>query len=329
MDDQFLKQYREAPRPEFARQLHNKLEGDSMKPQPKTLRRRLARYTPALIAAALIVAAVLVMSLPPTRALAQDFLNLFRVKRFATISIDPQRIQELEGLQLDAEKLLSRNNARVVEPKKPVEVASVQEASERAGFSVAVPATVPNGAALQVLVEDAGLAEFTANTRELDELLKLVGVTDVQLPPQLDGAQIKVSKPAAVMLQYTSHEGKFSVIQSPSPQVELPAGVELRQLGEIALRVLGLSPDQARDFAAKMDWNTTLLIPIPADAAQVRQVHVNGADALMLISNGSGQNPRGGRSGDTLILWAKDGMVYGLSGNSNSADLLEIANSVQ
>lgn len=300
-----------------------------MKPQPKTLRRRLARYTPALIAAALIVAAVLVMSLPPTRALAQDFLNLFRVKRFATISIDPQRIQELEGLQLDAEKLLSRNNARVVEPKKPVEVASVQEASERAGFSVAVPATVPNGAALQVLVEDAGLAEFTANTRELDELLKLVGVTDVQLPPQLDGAQIKVSKPAAVMLQYTSHEGKFSVIQSPSPQVELPAGVELRQLGEIALRVLGLSPDQARDFAAKMDWNTTLLIPIPADAAQVRQVHVNGADALMLISNGSGQNPRGGRSGDTLILWAKDGMVYGLSGNSNSADLLEIANSVQ
>lgn len=329
MDDQFLKQYRQAPRPEFARQLQAKIEGDIMKPQPKTLRRRLARYSPALVAAALIVAAILVLSLPPTRALAQDFLNLFRVQRFATISIDPQRIQELENLNLDAEKLLSRNSAHVVEPKKPVKVASVQEASERAGFAVAVPATVPNGATLQVMVQDAGSAEFTADTAQLNELLTLVGVTDTQVPEALNGAQIKVAKPASVMLEYKSKEGKFSVMQSPSPQVELPAGVELKQLGEIALRVLGLSPTEARDFAAKVDWNTTFLIPIPANAGEVRQVNINGAEGLMLMSNGSAQKFRGASNGDTVILWAKDGMVYGLSGNANSMDLLEIANSVQ
>jgi hypothetical protein len=333
MDDQFLKQYRQSPRPEFARQLQDKIEGDIMQPQPKTLRRQLARYSPALIAAAIILAAVLVLSLPPTRALAQDFLNLFRVQRFATIAINPARMQELENLDLDAEKLLSRNSANVVEPKKPVKVASVQEASESAGFTVAVPATVPDGAKLQVYVQGAGSGEFTADTEQLNEVLKLVGVEDVQVPAQLNGAQVKVTKPAAVMLEYTTKQGKLSLMQSPSPQVELPAGVEMKQLGEIVLRVLGLSPTEARDFAAKVDWNTTFLIPIPADAGEVRQVDVNGAEGLMLVSNGSGESFRGtrggARNGDTVILWAKDGMVYGLSGNGNSVDILEIANSVQ
>lgn len=329
MDDQFLKQYRQAPRPEFARQLQAKLEGDTMKTKPKTLQRRLVRYSPALIAAALVVAAVLVISLPPARALAQDFLNLFRVQRFATISIDPQRMQELKNLNLDPEKLLSRNSANVMEPKKPVKVASVQKAGERAGFTVAVPATVPNGATLQVMVQDAGSGEFTADTAQLNELLTMVGVTDTRMPEQLNGAKIKVTKPAAVMLNYKSQDGKFSIIQSPSPQVELPAGVEMKQLGEIALRVLGLSPTEARDFAANVDWNTTFLIPIPADAGEVRQVQVNGAEGLMLVSNGAGQNMRGARNGDTVILWAKDGMVYGLSGKGSALNLLEIANSVQ
>lgn len=300
-----------------------------MKTKPKTLRRRLARYSPALIAAALLVAAILVISLPPTRALAQDFLNLFRVQRFATISIDPQRMEELKNLDLDAEKLLSRNNAKVVEPADPVKVESPQAAGERAGFAVAVPATVPDGASLQVMVQDAGSAEFTADTAQLNELLTLAGVHDVQVPEQLNGAQIKVTKPAAVMLNYKSKQGKFSIIQSPSPQVELPAGVELKQLGEIALRVLGLDPAQARNFAAQVDWKTTLLIPIPADAGEVRQVQVNGAEGLMLVSNGSSQNMRGARNGDTVILWAKDGMVYGLSGSGKALDLLEIANSMQ
>lgn len=329
MDDQFLKQYRQAPRPEFARELQDKIQGDTMQAQPKTLRRKLARYSPALIAAAILVAAVLILSLPPTRALAQDFLNLFRVQRFATITIDPQRMEELKNLDFDAEKLLAGNNAKVVEPKKPIKVESPQEASERAGFTVAVPATVPNGATLQVMVQDAGSAEFTADTAQLNELLSLVGVTDLRVPEQLNGAQIKVTKPASVILNYKSNEGKFSVMQSPSPQVELPAGVEMRQLGEIALRVLGLEAAEARDFAAKVDWNTTFLIPIPADAGEVRQVEVNGAEGLMMVSNGSSQNLRSPRNGDAVILWAKDGMVYGLSGNGNALDLLEIANSVQ
>lgn len=336
MNDQFLKNYREPPRPEFARQLQDKCadysaDGGTIKMQTqKTWRQNVMRWSPALIAAALLVAAVLVFTLPPTRALAQDFLNLFRVKKFAAIAIDPARMKQLDNLQLDTEQLLADNVQVLQEPGKPIKVASAQEAGERAGFTVAVPSVLPKNASVEAFVQGEGAGVITADTQKLQELLDLVGITDVQVPAQLDGAKITVRKPAAVMLEYKVKNGSFSLMQSPSPEVELPPGVELKQLGEIGLRVLGLSADEARDFANKVDWSSTFLIPIPANAAEVRQVTVNGADGLMLTSNGTARNMKNPTvRGNAVILWANNGMVYAMEGKTNAVDLLEIANSVQ
>lgn len=330
MDDQFLKQYRESPRPEFARQLQDKLNGETVMQTQKTWRQSFKRWSPAFIAAAILLALVFVVSLPPTRALAQDFLDLFRVKKFATITIDPARMKQLDNLDVDTEKLFADNVQVLQEPGKPVQVASVEEAAQRAGFQVAAPSQVPQGAKLQVAVQGAGAMVITANVAKTQELLELAGVNDVKIPAQLDGAQITVRKPAAVILTYKLKDGNLSLMQSPSPEIELPQGVELKQLGEIGLRVLGLSADEARDFANKVDWSSTFLIPIPANAAEVRQVTVNGADGLMLTSNGAARN---GRSlyakGDSVLLWANNGMVYAMQGNTNAVDLLELANSVQ
>lgn len=330
MDDQFLKNYRQSPRAEFARQLQDKLNGETRMQTQTTWRQSLRRWSPAFVAAAILLALVLVVSLPPTRALAQDFLDLFRVKKFATITIDPARMKQLDNLNVDTEKLFADNVQVLQEPGKPVQVTSVKEAAQRAGFNVAVPSQAPEGAKLQVSVQGEGAAVITANVAKTQELLELAGVNDVKIPAQLDGAQITIRKPAAVVLTYKLQDGSIALMQSPSPEIELPTGVELKQLGEIGLRVLGLSADEARDFANKVDWSSTFLIPIPANAAEVRQVTVNGAEGLMINASSTAQNRRGLYArGNSLILWAKDGMVYGLQGNGGAVDLLEIANSVQ
>lgn len=298
--------------------------------KPKTFRQNVLRWSPVLIGAALILAAVLIISLPPTRALAQDFLNLFRVKRFATITVDPARMQELDSREMDFEKLFAENVEVIQEAGKPVRVDSVQAASERAGYAVAVPSTLPENAKLQVSVQGEGVAVITADTSKAQALLALVGVNDVTLPAQLDGAKITVRKPAAVQLTYTFRNGEFTLMQSPSPEVELPPGVELKQLGEIGLRVLGLGANEARSFASQIDWSSTFLIPIPANAATARQVSVNGAEGLMVTSddsNGSRPGPR--TRGETVLLWANNGMVYAMHGFGSTVDLLEIANSVK
>lgn len=331
MDDQFLKQYREPPRPEFARQLQERMDGGTMNVvKQNTWRRNVIRWSPALIAVTIVLASVLILTVPPARVLAQDFLNLFRVKKFATITVDPARMKQLDNLNIDTEKLFADNVQVLKEPGKPVSVASAEEAGKRAGFAVAVPSDLPKGAKLQASVQGEGSAVITANVAKAQEILDLVGINDVTIPAQLDGAKITITKPAAVDLDYTFTNGEIHFMQSPSPEVDLPPGVELRQLGEIGLRVLGLSKEDASNFAAKVDWNSTFLIPIPANAAEVRQVSVNGADGLLLTSNGTARNGRSPYAdGDAVLLWANHGMVYAMEGHGSAVNLLEVANSVQ
>ncbi|MBI4674852.1 MAG: hypothetical protein HY741_24690 [Chloroflexi bacterium] len=329
MDDEFLTRYRENPRPEFARQLQERIERP-MKLQKRTMRQTLLRWSPALLAASVIIAAVLVLTFPPAQALAQDFLNLFRVKKFAAITIDPARVNQLENANLDMEKLFADNVQILKEPGKPVKVASAQEAGKRAGFDLAIPSTLPQGAKLEAYVQGEGSTVLTVDTEKAQSILDTLGVNDVQIPAQLNGAKITVTKHAAVVLHYTLKKGAVTFMQAPSPEVNLPPGVNLAQLGEIALRVLGLSKQEAHDFAQKVDWSSTFLVPIPADAGEVRQVSVNGAEGLMITSNGAAKNQRGPLArGDAVILWASNGMVYAMEGNSNAVDLLELANSVQ
>lgn len=328
MDDEFLTRYRENPRPEFARRLQERMERPMV--QKRTARQTLLRWSPALLAASVIVAAVLVLSFPPAQALAQDFLNLFRVKKFAAISVDPARASQLENINLDMEKLFAENVQVVKEPGKPVKMASAQEAGKRAGFNVAVPSALPENAKLEAYVEGEGSMILTLDTEKAQSILDTLGINDVQIPQQLNGAKITVNKPAAVMLKYTLKEGVVALMQSRSPEVDLPPGVNLAQMGEIGLRVLGLNKQEAHDFAQKVDWSSTFLIPIPADAAQVRQVDINGAEGLMVTSNGTMKNGKGPyANGETVILWAKNGMVYAMHANVGYGDLLELANSVQ
>lgn len=330
MDDEFLTRYGSSPRPEFARQLQERIE-QPMKNQNQTLRRNVLRWSPALLAASLVVVAVLVLTFPPAQAMAQDFLNLFRVKKFAAISVDPARVNELENTNLDLQKMFGDSVQVVKEPGKPVVVASVQAASERAGFNAAVPSAMPKSAKLQVSVQGEGSAVLTADTAKIQSVLDTLGIDDVKVPAQLDGAKITVNKPAAVVLDYTLKDSStVSLMQSPSPEVDLPAGVNLARLGEIGLRVLGLSKQEAHDFAQQVDWSSTFLIPVPADAAEVRQVNVNGAQGLMVSSNGTMKNGRSAYAkGNAVVLWANNGMVYAMQGDSGAVDLLELANSVQ
>lgn len=338
MDDDFLGRYYAAPRPDFSGKLYERID-DSMntsvtRPPPapanRARARTLRRWSPALALAMLALAGVLFVSFPPTRALAQDFLNLFRVKKFAAVTVDPARIQQLQNGSIDWEAMLSDNMKVSKEPGKPQLVASPAEASQRAGFAVKVPRTLPQGDfKLQSYVQGEGSVTFTADVAKAQSVLDMLGITDVQIPAGLNGAQVTVNKPPVVMLKYTSARQQLTLLQSASPEVELPPGVNLQQLGEIGLRVIGLSKDEAHAFAQNVDWTSTFLIPVPADATQVRQVDVNGASGLLLVSK-SPTGPNGPNArGDSVLLWARDGMVYGLQGYSDGMDMLEVASSVQ
>lgn len=282
--------------------------------------------------AALLILAFL-LSLEPVRAAAGEILGIFRVRKFAVVTFDPTQAQlGNEALGANIDQLLSDNVTVLKEPGPPQSVASAAEASALAGIPVRLPATLPEWANAQpdIRVEDGMAAQIVVDRARAQALLDLAGLSDVQLPQALDGATVTIEVPPVVIAQYEKPQigpgGAFVLTQLRSPTVNLPPGVNLAQLGEAGLRLLGLSPEEARQFSRNIDWSSTLVIPLPTDIAAFRDVSVDGVSGVLITERST---PSRNYAPHYILLWQKNGIVYSLAGQGNAEDILAVANSLQ
>ncbi len=112
-------------------------------------------------------------------------------------------------------------------------------------------------------------------------------------------------------------------MQIPSPTVDTPPNVDLRQLAELGLEFTGMTADQAHSFSATVDWTTTLVVPIPRNGAVYQRVTVDGVQGYLI------QRPMDDAPQYALI-WVKNGIVYAIGGLGNdTATALNMANSLK
>jgi hypothetical protein len=108
----------------------------------------------------------------------------------------------------------------------------------------------------------------------------------------------------------------------------MPAGVDLASLGEIGLRIVGLSPIDANRFARAINWQTTLLLPVPPMISSFKQVDIGGHGGIALErwvpSSTASRQIR-----INALLWAADGRVFAIESTQQSGDLLLMANSLR
>ena len=333
MDDRFLSQHRREPPAEYARALRDRLRGLEEDDAPRA-RVRLVPAVAALLGVALIAALFL---MPSVRAAAQSVLDLFRVRTFTAVPFDASRLDRIRQFArtsgTNSEDLTSLGVEKVEtlrEPGHRVLYPSVAAAAAAANLgSVRTPGWLPSGVALDsVMVQGEGLVRLTVTTARLRSLLDALDLRDVQVPTRLDGQQVTVHIPAAVIQTFRGERGHAGLIQATSPDVTLPPGADLAQLGEIGLRILGLDPGEARRIAHAIDWRSTLLVPIPANAASFRPVSVQGHSGLLVLSSGGatgGQEP-GERS---MLLWTEGDRVLALVGTLREMDVMQVAESLR
>jgi hypothetical protein len=278
-----------------------------------------AQRTVAAIAALVLVVGL--FTLAPVRALAAQFLDLFRVERFVTVEVSPERVEQLNAL-MDENTSFGEVEGGGGEP---VEVASLDEAAAVAGFTPRVPQGYGDPA--QIEVSPASTATFTPDVEAMRQVFVALDLDPMLLPDNIDGQEFVFNIPAGIALtyeyEYYDSEG-FSVMQAPSPTVEGPDDVDMQQLGNAMLQLLGMSPEEAERLSASIDWTTTMVLPIPTDVASVREVEVDGATGLAFELRGGGADPD--ESGGAALLWQNGGYVYMLGADqSHDSHLLEIA----
>jgi hypothetical protein len=322
MDDRFLHDQRRDPDPAFARGLRERLGRDEGEAPEHRF-----RLAPALAAAAAVAVVAGVVFLPSVRAAAQGLLDFFRVRNFAAVEFDPARIERLRATQNDPAMFVFDRKEVLQDPGPRQTFATVPEAAAAAGLLLRAPAELPSGLALdRVEVQGEARARFTANTARLRALLDALDLRDVEVPRELDGATVAVHLQPVVAQVFRKDKLEVSLMQSMSPEVDLPAGAEPERLGEIGLRILGLDAGEARRFARSVDWRNTLVVPVPAGASAFREVTVGAGRGLLVTTR---ERADGRERHGALLLWADGDRVFALAGNLAERELLLMAESVR
>lgn len=295
--------------------------------------------------AALVIA--LVLAFPATRALAGELLNLFRVQRVAVVPVDFTGMEQLNGaVGQNISQLISDSITMKKEPGDPVNVATTDEASQLAGFHVRAPQGVTPS---RINVMSGASFTFTIDRAKAQSLLNEAGRSDLVLPEEVDGADVSVNIPSSVSIAFgtcpdPSNESEAErerkremetsgspgriykdciiLAQVPSPEVSAPASLDIAKLAQLGLEFTGMTAEQAAQFTSNVDWTSTLVVPIPKNAASYQQIPVDGVTGT-LIERPSDDAPQ------FALLWIKDGIIYTIGGlGSNSQKALEIANSL-
>jgi len=323
MDDRFLNELRRDPDPVFARTLRQTLR--DQQPGARPARRP---WLPALAAAAAVVVVVLAFALPQVRDTALAFLDLFRVRQFVAVGVDEKRIQQMKDKNLDLAAVLGaagdKEDAaiRSAGPSQPF--LSAGAASAAVGYMPRTASAIPTGLkADTVWVDRESAGELTLHMDELRKIVETLDLRGVTVPMQLDGQRVSIREAPVVRQKYSGEKDRTAVlVQSRSPEIGLPPGADLAQLGEIGLRIMGLDANEARRFAHSIDWRSTVVVPVPTASGSFREVDVNGHKALMV-------NADSGPQRGTVILWSEGDMVYAVCGNAPNVELLQMANSVR
>lgn len=343
MSDDFLSRLREEPRPEFAERLGERLQEIEARERD----RRIApgpwrRFTPAFAGAGVVAALALAFTLEPVRAAAREFLDLFRVKRFAAVPVDPQRLERLAKGGLDFKSLVADQVQVVVAPGEPVSVASPEAGAVEAGIVAELPAVLPRRAELaETRVARPGAFRVQVDTAKLEALALAAGADEIEVPAWWNGVTVDVEMPPVLAVRYARtveyadgrppREDSFLLFQSATPQVELPEGFDLAILGRLGLRLAGMSAQEALAFSRAIDWRATFLVPVPVQGGTFREVEVSGQKGLLVTV----QPPRTGPDtpaprAHSVVLWSTDDKVFALQGPAthDGVEILEMAQSV-
>ncbi len=215
-------------------------------------------------------------------------------------------------------------------------------ANRRAGFAAALPSGRTDGPVLTVV--GAHAIRMKVNRAQLRTTLVQAGMGRTALAPTIDGATATFSNPRAIRAQFghcpepvantltaqlqgppptsTDYGTCVVLIESAPTTAEIPTGLDVGQLVEVALELSGMSPIQVQAFQARFGWQSALSLVLPRFMRSYDTVQVAGARGMLL-------NTAGRRGPTYTLLWESDGRVYTLTGYGSAADAVPLASSLR
>lgn len=267
-----------------------------------------------LVAGFLGVALVGSLTLPPVRAAASNLLSALRVEKLQIINFSPSDLQELQKVLQDKGGSLNIKDfgeVKVTSGRQESKSVTWDEANRLAGFKLAVPPLV--GPRDHVYFSSGMDVEIKPQVEPINQLLRSMG-GNAFLPTELSGQTFLVKMPPMVAAKLVNEDNvTLTYVQTVSPQIAGPAKVDVEQIRQAVLAIPALPQDLRRQLQSIKDWQQVLPVPMQQDAS--RTVTVQGAPGVV------------GRTVDDqlILVWQKDGVIRFVTGSTEEAKLLAMA----
>ena len=279
--------------------------------------RRLATASVAVLA--VMVLAVVVV--PPVLTLADDVLQVFRVKKFTTVSVD----RATAGGAMSMLPSLDEMGTLSLASQPKMKEVSPSEAAAILGFPLRVPSAIPGSVEPQPKLgaSEGTTATYTVDAAKLRTYLGRLGEGDTAFVDALNGMAVTFQIPAVAVLFYAEQgaasgaEPGLVVVQAESPAVEVPAGVDAEGLRERFLNLRSIPPQMLTQLRSLQNWSETAVLPLP-EGATSRDVMVDGVEGVLLADGTM-----------TGVLWQKNGFIYLVAGTLSADEVLQVANSLR
>jgi hypothetical protein len=293
------------------------------------------------MAIAVIVIIVLVIT-SMGFGLAQQFFDSLRIAKPNPVSVNNPSLGGPDANRpiLSAVSRMLAETASVALNEQDQTVKDAGSASRLAGFDAALIHGRKDRPTL--VVTGAHAIALTINRSQLVTILAEAGVQATDVGPVVDGTVVTIQAARGVRAQYGHCPAPANTLQNqlqgpppptadnadcvvlteyPAAILRLPPGLDVRPLEEIALELSGMSPTEARVIEGVFDAPSALSLSIPRFTRSYETLEVAGAKAILL-------NTAGRRGPTYVLIWAKNGVLYSLSGYGSAADAAPLATSV-
>jgi hypothetical protein len=299
-----------------------------------------SRYRPAVIAVGLMFVLGVALLFPSVRVFANGFLGMFRVHQLEVVEVNPGDLPEQLNSSIQLENFLS-NDLHFEQWGEMQQVGDVAQANEITGYSIRLP--VQELGELHLVVSPPARITFTVELTTIRAILEEIGRSDIALPAEFDGTTVSIDIPYQVTASFgecgreagSLPEGEITDLseapvpnctilsQMTSPEVHAPEELDLRQLGQAYLELLGMDSDEAARFSQNIDWASTLVIPIPVNSTSFQEVSVDGTTGTLVNIQDPPHQPK------YMLIWIRDEIIYTLAGSGSASTAIAIAESLR
>jgi hypothetical protein len=208
---------------------------------------------------------IAVLALPATRALAQQLWYRLILNRVEVVRLD------LSKLPLQMQVTTNGLEQRAQD---------MEEAARKAGFRPYLPSPGVLRANPSITITGPISVEQTIHVRDIESALVRVEASDVQVPAEWEGIQLRTQIGPMVELNYPD---RVHILQARPMELSIASGFPLEHFAEVAFRSIGVSSWEARAMAQRFAANPAWFLDIPPDAVvNIQEVSLQASPAMLI-----------------------------------------------